>query len=300
MTKLNKRLSILLAGLIVLYVLALAFHSAGRESNIQAKVFHIDTAGVTEVDMYPRRAGREEIKILRQGGRWQVRSGSVEASPVGGSVAAALGALVDVPARRLVSRRKDRWDDYKVGDTTGSRVVLYKGKEVVGDYFVGAGDDGGSYLRQNGHEEVYAVDGYLEGMIDKSFADWRDRSFLRLNKEEVVSIQFQGAGGLTLTKKDSSWYIGSARVATDSVNRYLGGLTGFDLTDFADGFTASGSPERSIGFEGKAGPLAIVNAWRKPGGGWVVNSSQNAESYFSISDSVMERDLWRDAARWAR
>jgi len=317
MTKLNKRLAMALSGLVLLYILVLAFHIAGRESNVLAKTFHVDTSGVSEIDLYPYRAGRQEIKFIRQDGRWRVRSGSVEASPAAGSAESLLGSLVNIPAQRLVSRRKDKWDEYKVGDTSGTRVVVYKGKDPVGDYYIGGGSTGGgdygggvygggiygggtSYIRESGHDEVYAADGYLSGMVDKPFAEWRDRSFLRFNSSEVTGISFQGTPGFVLSKKDSSWRLGDGRVSTDSVNRYLGRLENYNLQRFSDDFTPSGSPDRSILFSGASAQVATVQAWKRPDGSWVVNSSQNPDGYFAVSDSVMSRDLWRDPGVWAR
>jgi hypothetical protein len=306
MTKLNKRLAMTLAGLILVYVLTIGFHIAGRESNEQAMTFHTDTTGVTEIDLYPYRAGRQEIKLMREAGRWRVRSGSVDAAPTAGSVESLLGSLVTVPTQRIVSRRKGNWDEYKVGDTTGTRVVVYKGKDPVGDYFVGGAGSGGlygggtSYIRQNGHEEVYAVEGFLDGLVDKPLTEWRDRSLLRFSTPEIAGISFQGTPGYVLSKKDSTWWLGNGRLSTDSVNRYLAGLQYYQLDTFADGFTASASPDRSILFSKGTSPVATVRAWRRPEGGWVVNSSQNADGYFVVSDSVMRRDLWRDPTGWVK
>jgi hypothetical protein len=308
MTKLNKRLAMVLSGLVVLYILAIAFHTAGRESNVEARTIHIDTSGATEVDLYPYHAGRQEIKLVRQAGKWRARSGSVEAAPTAGTVESLLASLANIPARRLVSRRKDKWDEYKVGDTTGTRVVVYKGKDPVGDYFIGNGGStgptsyggGASYIRENGHAEVFAVEGYLSGIVDKSFADWRDRSFLRLTAADISGISFQGAPGFVLSKRDSSWWLGAGRVPTDSVNRYLSGMQSYNLDRFSDDFSPSGSPDRSILFSGVSTPVASVKAWKRPDGSWVVNSSQNPDGYFSVSDSVMARDLWRNPVVWAR
>lgn len=321
MTKLNKRLAMVLAGLVALYVLTIVFHAAGRESTIQAMTFHTDTSGITEIDLYPYRAGRQEIKLVRQAGRWRVRSGTVDAVPMAGSAESLLSMLANVPTQRLISRRKDKWDEYRVGDTTGSRVVFYRGGNPVADYFIGEGGSGPgggsgeggsgsglyggagagmSYIRQNGHDEVYAVDNYLNGMVDRTIADWRDRSFLRLYPGAITGISFQGAGGYALAKKDTSWWLRGVHVSKDSVDRYLGRLESYDPGKFADDFTANGSPDRSILFSDTTAPVATVRAWRRPDGSWVVNSSQNLDGYFSVSDSVMSSALWKGPGSWVK
>ncbi|HEV2478658.1 MAG TPA: DUF4340 domain-containing protein [Puia sp.] len=320
MTKLNKQLAMVLAGLILVYVLSISLHLAGRESNTRAVTFHTDTTGTTEIDLYPYHAGRQEIKLVRTPAGWQLRTGSQAVSPVRGSAEALLSALVTVPTQRLVSRNKDRWDNYKVGDTTGTRVVVYKGKAPIADYFIGGGsssEGGGSslngggpsagaggastaYIRANGHSEVYAADSYLESMVDKPFAGWRDKSVLRLSTTNITGISFQGTPGYVLSKKDSTWWLAGGRVSTDSINRYLNSLQYYDLSRFADDFTASASPDRSILFSGAKSPLATLQAWRRPDGSWVVNSSQNPAAYFAISDSALTHDLWRNPSAWVK
>ncbi|HXD79912.1 MAG TPA: DUF4340 domain-containing protein, partial [Puia sp.] len=305
MSKLNQRLSVTLGSLIVLYVLSIALHAAGRDTNISSVSFHVDTAAVTEIDLYPHRAERQKLVLSRASGHWRIRYGSVEAEPEAGSAEALLGSLEDIPTRRLVSRSKDRWDEFKVGDTSGTRVVVYKGKEPVADYYVGSGSTAGgpltggpyaggaSYLRENGHDEAYAVDGYLHPMVDRTFADWRDKSLLRLNTANLTGISFEGTPGFALMKKDSTWWLNGGRLSTDSVNRYLSRLQSYDLDHFADDFAASAAPDRSILFSGGPAPATTVRAWRRPDGGWIVNSTQNPDGYFSITDSVMMRDFWR-------
>ena len=308
MTKLNKRLATILAGLVGLYILIIAFHAARRESNIQTVTFHVDTTGATEIDLYPHIDGRREIKLVRHSGQWRLKSGTIDVAPIVGSAENLLNTLVNIAVQRLVSRRKDEWDKYQVGDTSGTRIVVYKGTHPIADYYIGNGPSGEggfygsglSFIRQNGHNEVYAIDGYWHGMVDKLPADWRDKTVLRLNSADVSGISFQGNPGFVLSKRDSSWWLAQSRVRTDSVNRYLTRLQSYNLNQFADNFNSPGSPDRSIIFNGASSPLATVKAWKQSGGSWVVNSSQNGDSYFTVSDSVMNGELWCKPDAWAR
>ena len=288
-----------LAGLIIVYALTVTLQLTGRETNTRAFTFHIDTTGTTEIDLYPYHAGRQEIKLARTPRGWQLTSGSLTVAPSPGSAEALLSSLVTVPTQRLVSRSKDRWDNYKVGDTTGTRVVVYKGKDPIADYYIGNGN-GMSYIRANGHDEVYAADSYLESMADKGVANWRDKSLLHLNTAILTGISFQGSPGYVLSKKDSTWWLAGGRVLTDSVTRYLSGLQYYKGSKFADDFTASASPDRSILFSGAKTPMATLQAWKRPDGSWVLNSSQNPTAYFAITDSALTHDLWRNPSTWVK
>lgn len=299
MTKLNKQLATVLAVLIVVYALSVIFHLTGRESNTRAVTFHIDTTGATEIDLYPYHAGRQEIKLVRTPRGWELTTGTLAVSPASGSPEALLSALATIPTQRLVSRSKDRWDSYMVGDTTGTRVVVYKGKDHIADYVIGNGATM-SYIRANGHDEVYAAESYLESMVDKGVAGWRDKSVLRFSSTNITGISFQGTPGYALSKKDSTWWLAGGRVSTDSVNHYLSGLQYYDGSHFVDDFTASASPDRSILFSGAKSPVATLQAWKRPDGSWVLNSSQNPTAYFAISDSALTHDLWRNPSLWIK
>lgn len=289
MTTLNKRLSLVLVGLLLLYVLTRLFLAPGRESNAQSMTFHIDTTGVTAITLYPAKERPTMIRFSRHDGKWQMQSGAIHANPLTGSVEAMLGALVNISTQRFVSGRKSRWDEYKVGDTTGTRVVIYKGKDPIADYWMGP-----SFIRVNGQDNVYAVESYLNDMLNKTFSDWRDKTFLRLNQAGITTIGFQGSQGFVLSKKDSAWYIGGGKVSADSVQRYLNGLQYKSPDHFADDFQPQTSPDRSLSISGPSQPLATVKAWKLPDGSWVLNSSQNPDSYFKITDSLMEKDFWRE------
>jgi hypothetical protein len=260
------------------------------------------------VALYPASEGHKEIRLVRQGGKWQAQYGAVRATPLPGSVEAMLGALANIPTQRLVSGKKDKWNEYKVGDTSGTRVIVYKGRDPICDYWIGEGASssgsyyggGTSYIRPNGQDKVYAVEGFMHSLVDKSFADWRDKTFLRLNRDGITAIGFQGTPGFALSKKDSAWYIGAGKVSTDSVNKYLNGLQSRNLDHFDDAFQAPGTPDRSLSISGTSQPLVTVKAWRQPDGKWMLNSSQNPDSYFIITDSMMEKDLWRDPGAFTR
>jgi hypothetical protein len=288
MTTLNKRLSLVLVGLLLVYVLTRTFLSPGRESNTQSLTLHVDTTGVTTIALYPAVEKPSLIRFTRQGAKWQMQSGTVHAAPLPGSVEAMLGGLANITTQRLVSGKKSRWDQYKVGPETGTHIVFYKGKDSIADYWLGP-----SFIRVDGRDNVYAVPDYVNTIVNKPFSDWRDKSLLRLDQGGIATIGFQGAQGFVVSKKDSSWYIGSSKISTDSVERYLGNLHYKDLNQFADDFQPSSSPDRSLSISGRSQQLATVKAWKTADGRWVLNSSQNPDSYFYITDSAMQKDFWR-------
>lgn len=296
----NRLLFFILIGLIGIFVLAKLFRAPKREGNLKFSLIQVDTASVSEIRLYPASGQREEIRLQRQGGKWLVKNNTMQSEADNGSANSLLHSIVHIQAERIMSRSKDKWDTYKVGDTTGTRVLVFAGgDQPVAEWWIGeapsqGGVSGGglSYVRLPGDNEVYAVGGYLNPQFDKAFNDWRNKTFLRLAKEQISSIHATGAAGFSLQKKDAVWTVDEQKADSTLVTRYLNKIYSKNLNDFADNFTASSDPDAvlTIGMDdGKA----AVSAWKQDST-WVVSSSQRRGVFFRVRDNVLKEEIWTD------
>lgn len=310
----NRILFFIFIGLLGIYVLTRALRSSGGETNVQTTLFTIDSNAVTEVKMFPLKAGRREVDLVRQGHQWEVADSARQALVSGGSMSSLLDVIARVDIKRILSRKKSQWDDYKVGDTTGTHVIVYAGKSPLAEWWIGeeagpgAYGQGNSYIRMKGQDEVYAVSEYMGSQFNKTFDDWRNKVFLRLPKDEIAKIDFSGDTSFTLGKKDARWMIGKLEADSARVAAYLNGIADKNLYRFADDFRPSSAPDAAIGISSASttsaaavpgmpgntasSVLATVKAWKRPEGQWVLNSSQHPGDYFLMEDSVMRKDLW--------
>jgi hypothetical protein len=149
-----------------------------------------------------------------------------------------------------------------------------------------------TYVRLSDQDEVYAVEGFLESTFDRSYNDWRDKAFLRLKQNTItkVSFTYPADSGFVIEKRDKKWWLNNTEADSAKVKSYLAQLEYKNATSFTDDFSGKASPQVVIQFNGVAGNLATVQAWKRTDD-WVINSSHQKEIYFSSKglESVLER-----------
>lgn len=290
----NKILIAVLLGLVAAFVLTKLFRSPARERNLDADLLKVDTAGITEVRLYPVRDKRQEIKLVKDGKGWKAMQQNVSGPADRNAVNGLLGTLASLKPERIVSRKKEKWDTYHTGDTTGTQVAVFEGGDEQGNLVIGKESGGLTYLRRNGEDEVYAAKGYLNEVFNKSFSSWRDGTFLRLNPEEVTRISFNypADSSFVVEKKDKVWMIGNERADSLAISDYLGRFRSKDLSTFADDFSATANPDVTITIEDKAMTLATVKGWRRSFYQWVLASNLQPEIYFLDEGPVEAKALF--------
>jgi hypothetical protein len=290
----NKILIITLLLLVAAFVLTRLFRSPGRERNLDASLLKTDTAGITEVRLYPASERRAEIKLTRAGKHWKATREALTASAGSGAVNNLLSTLASLKPERIVSRKKEKRDTYHTGDTTGTRVTVFRGDDELTSLVVGKESGGLTYVRPGGEDEVYAVSGYLSTVFDKSFSHWRDQSFLRIDKDQITKIRFNypADSSFVMEKNDRGWMIGNDSADSAAIDNYLNKLRSKDLSAFADDFSAAAPPDITISIENKNGPIANIKGWRKSFYEWVLASDLQPDVYFTDAGPVTVKELF--------
>jgi hypothetical protein len=302
MKKLNtKILIIVLVVLAAIFALSRVFRQPGLESNLRKTLVSVDTTKVTEVRIQPSSNRTSEIKLFKEGKNWNVVADKQKSVTDLASVKSMLGQLLDLRTQRLASRKKEKWETYNVGDK-GTHVTIYEGSKKVADLNIGKtgfvqngnGRFGGAYtyVRLSDENEVYTVDGFLESQFNRSYNDWRNKAFLRLNRDDITKLTFKypADSGFVVTKKDSVWYVGNEKADLNKTQNFLGQLAFKNLNDFADGFAEPGSAPFTLLIEGKNGMLASAEGWRD-GDKWTMKSTEQSGVYFSATNSIV-KDFW--------
>lgn len=303
MKKLNNTwLIAALAVLVGAFVVSRFFRAPALESNLRQQLVELDTAAITQVRMQLA-AGGEEVSLQREGVNWKVTQGSRSAFADRSSVNAALAALSTLKPLRMVSRKKDKWNDFQVG-AGGTQVAVYAGDRQESNLHIGKtnfvqnqqGGFGGAYtyVRAGDDDEVYAVDGFLESTFNRPYADWRNKNFLRVSRDAVSKITFSypADSSFVLEKKDSVWTVNGQPAAGAQVDIFLGHLAYKNLNTFADDFQPAGSAPVVIKVEARGGPLETIEGWPLPEGQWALRSSQQP-AIFRSEGSTAVQDLLR-------
>jgi hypothetical protein len=290
----NKVLIITLLLLVAAFVLTRLFRSPGRERNLDADLLKVDTAGITEVRLYPANEQRKEIRLAKDGKHWKATRETLTANAETSAVNSLLSTLASLKPERIVSRKKEKWDTYNTGDSTGTRVAVFRGGDALASLVVGKESGGLTYMRPAGEDEVYAVDGYLSTVFDKQFNNWRDRSFLRLERDRITKISFNypADSGFVAEKKDNIWMIGTEKADSAAIENYLNQVRSKDLSAFADDFSAPASPDVTISVESKTAPLATIKGWKRSFYQWILTSDRQPGVYFTDEGPVAAKELF--------
>lgn len=300
MTTLNNRtLTIILIALVVVYIGARIVRVPKREGALAIALVHIDTAAVTKIKLYPNSEGGEEVAFTRSALGWQVARNGLAVEADSNAVKGLMVSFIGLSANRVVAERRSSWDEYRVGDTTGSRIVVLGGDdELLGEWWVGeapaqGGMYGGgqSYVRLASGDNVYAVDGYLHAQYNKAFNDWRNKAFLRVDKNSINGVTATGIHSWKLQRDSTLWLLDGVKADSAAAERYIGRFASMNLADFADDVTADSAADLLLTIHGVAGDLASVQAWKKSDNTWVVQSSQRPRVFFSVDKVKFDEEI---------
>jgi Domain of unknown function (DUF4340) len=304
MKKLSNK--ILLVGLVVLvgiFVASRFFRSPGLESNLRKDLLKLDTASISEVRILPSKEHGEELRLTRTGNEWKVIKGNRQEPTGNTSIKGLLISLAGIKVERLASRKKEKWEEFNVGDNS-THVTVYADGKKTADFHVGklgfaqngGGNFGGSYtyIRLSDENEVYTVEGFLESTFNNSFNDWRDKTLLKLNKDVITKISFlyPTDSGFVAEKRDSIWYIGQDKTDVAKTESFLNTISSKYMSAFDDGFTPVSKPDMTMQVDGKVGNLLKLEAWKKDETEWILTSSQQKNVYFSSKGSSGVSDIF--------
>lgn len=302
----NWKLIALLGILVVIFMALRIFRSPKLESNLPAVLTKIDSVKVTEIVILSARERARDIRIVRVGKRWDLIQGDRKGRIEQGGGVNALRLLMNLKPQRIVSKKREKWNDFNVGDSSGTHVKVMAGNSTEADLWIGragftqmpgpGGQFGGesfTHVRLNGEDEVYTVEGFLEAQFNRGFNDWRDKSFTRLNRDSVnrITFRYPADSSFVLEKKNGKWTSDSALADSAAVTSYLNGLQYKNLSGFADTPPVGEAPVVII-FGQNARTVAKLEAWISPGS-WSLRSSLQPDTFFSSPGLYELKDVFK-------
>ncbi|MDQ2657594.1 MAG: DUF4340 domain-containing protein, partial [Bacteroidota bacterium] len=186
----NKILLIVLLVLAGAFVLTRVFRAPARESNLDSDGLAVDTVGIDRILLFPAAGKRAEVKLIRDAAGWRVSREDITVPANTDRVRTLMTNLTALKPERIVTRKEEKWDEYQVGDTTGTKVAAFVGNEEVVRLIVGKQAVGVTYVRRSDEDEVYEVSGSVGSAFNMKFDDWRNPYLLRLPKDDITRIEF--------------------------------------------------------------------------------------------------------------
>lgn len=290
----NKVLIITLILLVTAFVLTKVLRSPSLESNIDIDLFKIDTAKITAIRLYPAVANRNEIQLVKEGEDWNVTYNNKTANVETSRVKDLVRSIAQIKVERIVSRKKENWDDYNVNDTTATQVVALNGTDELLKFYIGKQNGPSAYTRLDDKDEVYEISGLLPSSVDKKFSDWRDKSFLRTDRDAIkrISLNYPADSGFVAEKRDNIWMIANEKADSASMESYLNKLRSKDIGSFADAFEPSANPDVVLTIESGTGPAVTIQGWKQSFDQWILSSSRQPDTYFADEGPVVAKELF--------
>jgi hypothetical protein len=297
----NKRLFIILAGLLVILLLTVIIKIPKENATLRTNLVDLDTSDVFKILFIPRVSGGQPFDFTRESSGWKVHKGDITSIPRKGAVEGIFSELLSMKPQNLAAADKSEWKEYELTDSLATRVKLMDKKDrVLGDIMIGkftyrqvnnpyasyGGNniEGTSFVRLYDEKEVYAVNGFLAFSFSGNFDDWRDRTFVRCNKGDITKITFSlpADSSFILEKRDSLWHVGDHFTDSLNLSNYLSSLGLLEGQTFMDNFKPVGAPAYQVVIEGNNLLNTTVKCYHgEAADEYILNSSMNPGVFYS-------------------
>ncbi len=309
----NIRLLYILAGLAVLLILTIVVKVPKDRATLKYMLVDFDSTDVSKILLYPKGGDGNVIEFSRKNDKWEVKQGNIAAATQKGTVSSVLTEVLKLKPVRLAATNKSKWKEFELTDSLATRVKFQdkKGKNLA-DVMIGKisfkqasnpyGGYGGnniqgtSYVRLAGEKEVFAVDGFLSFTFNRKFDEWRDKSFIKFNKNDAtkISFTFPADSSFTIIKNDSVWYAGN--ILADSLNtiNYLNSICMLNGQNFKDGFKPISNPIYQIQIEGNNLLNFYIKCYKGEGvDEYILNSGLYPEIYYTSNRKGLFDQLFK-------
>jgi hypothetical protein len=303
----NKKLIFILAGLVVVLILTFIRKIPAENASLKSRIVEFDTAEVSKIVLYPKGSINSPVEFSRGNSKWTVQQGTIVSATKKDAVKEIFNELVNLKPQMLAAKSKAKWEEFELTDSLATRLKFINNKgKVLADIMIGKVNykqvnnpyggnsvQGTSFIRLTDEKEIYGVEGFLSFFFNGGFNEWRDKTFIRSNKNDISKIAFSypSDSSFTLTKSGTKWYASNQLCDSVKVSNFLNALTQLDGQEIKDGFKPVVSPEFQMIVEGDN----LVNFSVKCFGDaasdeYILNSSLNPDVYFSSKrNGIFER-----------
>lgn len=294
----TKTLSAAFIILLVLVVLSLLLDKSNRSSGFKADLVDIDSAKISSILIDPP-GDKENVELKRSGSSWTVKINEKWYNANSFQIENILKEFMKLRANRVAARDEERWAEFHVNDSLGTRVQVFQGEKIVSDIYLGRfsyrqAPNSSPYMRQQplmytfvrltDEKEVYSTEGMIGMSFNRAANDFRDRKICDFDKAQLQSISINAAqGNYTITNEGGKWLVDGIIPDSAAIENYVLGLSKLNSGDFVEEsvVNTSNSPFsmtiKGLGFnpiEVKAFPADTIHRF-------AIESSLNKGSFFS-------------------
>jgi hypothetical protein len=224
----NKLLAIVFIALIALVVMFELIDSKKGNRTFKNNLVNVNVENITTIELYPKAANGNLIKIYRENDSWKVESNGEKYNADGSTAIRLISQLNELNTKSVAATSKERWKQFEVTDSLGTRVKLLNGDKIETDVVIGKFSysqprNTTSYVRLNNEKEVYGVEGMLAMSFNRDINAFRDRTIIKSNKNDWTKLTFAypADSSFVLEKKGEKWMIGDITADSALVAQYF-------------------------------------------------------------------------------
>ncbi len=291
----------MLSGLLIILLVTIVVKIPEENATLKSRLVELDTLKVNKIIIYPKNNKGVPVEFNRKDNKWTVRQGDIISAVRKGAVKTMIDEAFNIKPQSLVTKDKSKWDEYELTDSLSTRVkFLSKKGKVLADIMIGKlnykqvnnpnGGYGGnnitgtSFVRLFDENAVYAVDGFLQFSFNREFDDWRDKTFIKSDKNNITNVRFiyPADSSFSLAKEGLVWHVNSQVADSVNVADYLNTLGLLEGKTFGNNFKPGLSPVYQIVVEGNNLLSFTIKCYKNEAANeYVMNSSLNPDVYFT-------------------
>lgn len=287
--------------LLIIFIVALVVFAAtqlferDKGSSFDPVISDADTSKVDRILF--NGTSPDGFELFKSDTTWKARQGQKSVTVPKASVDMVLGHLAKLEAQSVVTKDASRYAEFEITDSIATEVTAYANGKVLADLLIGgfrfdqATRSASAFVRKKDKPEVYKVDGFISMALRQNFDQYRDKSILKGNAEDLLKIEWNDASGRKeiLSKEDGVWhYAGMEAVDSSRMQTYLQTLFAARGSEFSEHTAVSGLPliEKIILYGNNMLDPVTISAYSdqdslRP---YLIHSSQNPDAIF-LSDS---------------
>jgi hypothetical protein len=282
-----KRSNVILLGVLVLLAVAavVVLQQPGERSTdagAAETLVSYDSAAVDNIEILTRGT---KVTLRKEGATWMLTS-PLRAPAATEAVTAAISRGRDMRPTGLVSSNPQKQSVFQV-DSLSTLVRFSRQGNTVAAFRLGKNDQSwsGTFVRLEGSNDVYLVQGVLGYVFEKGVKDWRNRTIFAAPQQSIQSVRFQyGDTTFTLAFADSVWTVEGEATTDHLVRAFLGAVSALSADEFIDSVTVT-LPQLTATLEIQG---TVLRFYRNPASGdYYVTSSRSPQVY--------EIQAWRAA-----
>jgi hypothetical protein len=274
-----KKIGIIIAALLVLLAIITIKDKKHGERSFKAYVVKVDTSKVDNIIIMPKNSNKK-ITITKSNSVWMIEIKNKKVQADDGTIGDLLSQTAKMKTKSVAATSKNKWKDYEVTDSAGTRIIMKNGDKKLTDFIMGKfsysqPQGGNPYMRQNvvmtsyvrpyGENTVYAVDGYASMLFNRTTDAFRENAVVvgKSEKWNKIVFNYPADSSFTLIKQNNKWMVNGIVADSNAIKKYFSKIQMLTDNGFNDGFAVDEKniPALSVSIEGDNITPIVVKAY---------------------------------------